>query len=287
MAISDAGSELPEPEETTDSRAKQQSALAELSQLALQSGELLGLLENSIGLVAEILQLRFCEVLEFQPSENQFLLVAGLGWKPGNVGTTTIPVTPRVPGGIHLPDPAPGRDRGLYLRHAVRSFAAVGRTQDSQRHHRSHSRTRRALWSAGRLQFGDAAASRPDDINFMRSVANIIATAMQRKHDEEAVRRSEAIFSRSFGIRARRHGNCRQQKAASSLSTRRASGSSATSAPNWSANELKPSSPNVIVSTTPATAMISSPIRELVRWASDWSCSACARMARSFRWRSV
>ena len=34
----------------------------------------------------------------------------------------------------------------------------------------------------------------PDDINFMRSVANIIATAMQRKHDEESVRRSEMYF---------------------------------------------------------------------------------------------
>ncbi len=34
----------------------------------------------------------------------------------------------------------------------------------------------------------------PDDINFLRSVANIIATAMQRKHDEEAVRRSEIYF---------------------------------------------------------------------------------------------
>ncbi len=75
MANTNAGSELPEPEETTDSRTKQQSALAELSQLALQSGELAGLLENSVGLVAEILQLRFCEVLEFQPSENQFILV--------------------------------------------------------------------------------------------------------------------------------------------------------------------------------------------------------------------
>jgi hypothetical protein len=31
--------------------------------------------------------------LEFQRSNNQFILTAGLGWKPGNVGVTTFPVS--------------------------------------------------------------------------------------------------------------------------------------------------------------------------------------------------
>src|SRR5450631_510541 len=93
MGKSDAGGNLPEPEVITDSRAKHQSALAELSQLALQSGELAGLIESSVAFITEILQLRYCEVLEFQPSEHQFVLRAGLGWKPGSVGNATIPAT--------------------------------------------------------------------------------------------------------------------------------------------------------------------------------------------------
>ena len=66
----------------TDGTAKRQSALAELSQLALQSGELEELLEESVALVTQILQVRYSEVLEYQAAENRFLLRAGLGWKP-------------------------------------------------------------------------------------------------------------------------------------------------------------------------------------------------------------
>ncbi len=92
MAMWD-GQEPPEPEENTDSITKQHAALAELSQLALQRGELAALMESAVGFVAETLHLRYCEVLEFQPSRNEFLLRAGLGWKPGSVGVATVPVS--------------------------------------------------------------------------------------------------------------------------------------------------------------------------------------------------
>ena len=193
MAISDAGSNPPEPEEITDSRTKQQSALAELSQLALQSGELSGLLENAMGLVTEILQLRFCEVLEFQPSANQFFLTAGLGWKAGHVGVTTIPVTRDFQAGysfltqrrVVVEDYAadtPFTPSPLLEEHKIRSGATV----HIPGHHTpfgvlgAYSSTTRCFTS--------------DDITFLRSVATIIATAMQRKFDEDAVRHSEAYF---------------------------------------------------------------------------------------------
>ncbi len=193
MANSDAGNELPEPEDPTDSRTKQQSALAELSQLALQSGELAGLLENSVGLVAEILQLRFCEVLEFQPSENQFILCAGLGWKPGSVGVTTIPVTREHQAGytfltqrrVVIEDytaDTPFVPSPLLEEHNIRSGITV---------HIPGREYPLACWAPTVRQ---AAASARMTSTFLRSVANIIATAMQRKHDEEAVRRSEAYF---------------------------------------------------------------------------------------------
>jgi PAS domain S-box-containing protein len=193
MAKSDAGSELPEPEATTDNRTKQQSALAELSQSALQSDELAGLLENSVGLVAEVLQCRFCEVLEFQPSKNQFILAAGLGWKAGSIGNATIPMSREYQAGYTFltlrrvvvedySSDTPFIPSPLLDEHKIRSGITV--------HIPGHD-----------LPFGVLGAytssSRsysPDDINFMRSVANIIATAMQRKRDEESVRRSEIYF---------------------------------------------------------------------------------------------
>ncbi len=193
MGISDAENDLPGPEEATDSRAKQQSALAELSQLALQSGELAGLLENSMGLVAEILQLRFCEVLEFKPSANEFILVAGLGWKAGNVGETTIPVTRDFQAGytfltqrrVVVEDynaDTPFALSPLLEKHNIRSGVTV---------HVPGNKTPYGVLGA----YSSAMRSfTPDDVAFLRSVAGIIAMAMQRKFDEDAVRRSEAYF---------------------------------------------------------------------------------------------
>jgi PAS domain S-box-containing protein len=193
MANLNAGSGPPEPEDITDSRTKQQSALAELGQLALQSGELAGLLENSVGLIAEILQLRYCEVLEFQPSENRFILCAGVGWKPGSVGAATFPVTRENQAGytfltqrrVVIEDynsDTPFAPSPLLEEHKVRSGITV--------HIPGHERPFGVLgaYSSASRTFS------PDDINFLRSIAIIIATAMQRKHDEEAVRRSELYF---------------------------------------------------------------------------------------------
>ncbi len=193
MAKSDAGNQLPEPEGTTDSRAKQQSALAELSQLALQSNELAGLLEDSMALIAEILQLRFCEVLEFQASDNQFLLSAGLGWKSGNVGVTTIPVSREFQAGytfltqrrVVIEDyssDTPFLPSPLLEKHKIRSGVTV--------HIPGHAGPYGVLGAYSSSVRGFS----PDDVSFMRSVATIIATAMQRRRDEDAVRRSEAYF---------------------------------------------------------------------------------------------
>jgi PAS domain S-box-containing protein len=193
MDKSDAGSQGPEPEAITDTRTKQQSALAELSQLALQSNELGSLLESSLGLIAEILQLRYCEVLEFQPAKNQFILCAGLGWKPGSIGVATIPVTREIQAGytfltlrrVVIEDynsESPFNPSPLLEDHHIRSGITV--------HIPGHDTPFGVLgaYSSASRSFS------PDDINFLRAVANIIATALQRKHDEEAVRRSEIYF---------------------------------------------------------------------------------------------
>jgi PAS domain S-box-containing protein len=193
MAKSKAGGELPEPEETTDSTTKQQSALAELSQLALQSGELSGLLEDSVGLVAQVLQMRYCEVLEFQAAENQFLLRAGLGWKLGSVGVATISVSREFQAGytyltqrrVVIEDyslDTPFVPSPLLDAHKIRSGITV---------HIPGPATPFGVlgaYSSGSRNFS------ADDVNFMRSVANIIAIAIQRKHDEGEVRRSELYF---------------------------------------------------------------------------------------------
>ncbi len=146
-----------------------------------------------MGLVAETLQLRFCEVLEFQPSNSQFVLAAGLGWRAGNVGVTTFPVTRESQAGYTFltkrrvvvddyTSDTPYTLSPLLEKHKIRSGVTV--------HIPGHEIPYGVLgaYSSTMRSFG------PDDISFLRSVANIIAIAMQRKRDEEAVRRSETYF---------------------------------------------------------------------------------------------
>jgi PAS domain S-box-containing protein len=190
---SDAGSRFPEAEEATDSTTKQQSALAELSQLALKSGELDVLLEDAVGLVAQVMQTRYCEVLEFQAAENQFLLRAGLGWKEGSVGSATIPVSRENQAGytfltqrrVVMEDysqDTPFVPSPLLEAHKIRSGITV--------HIPGLEKPYGVLgaYSSGCRSYG------ADDMNFLRSVANIIAATIQRKYDEQAVRRSEMYF---------------------------------------------------------------------------------------------
>jgi len=193
--ISDAGSgsRTPEPEETTDSRTKQQAALAELSQFALQGGEFSVLLDNSIGLTAEVLQLGFCGVLEVLPSRNEFVLRAGLGWEPGYIGVATFPIERKFQAGytfltqqrVVVEDYAsdtPFTPSPILKDHNIRS----GMTVQIPGHDAPYGVL--GAFSSMPREFD------LDDVNFLRSVANVIATAIQRKRVEDAVRNSEVYF---------------------------------------------------------------------------------------------
>ena len=173
--------------------AKQQSALAELSQLALQSGELAELLEESVALVTQIVQVRYSEVLEYLPAENAFLLRAGLGWKPGSVGSVKIPVAREYQAGytfltqkrVTIDDyslDTPFNPSPLIEAHKIRGGITV------------HIPGPQRPFGVLGIYSSSARSFNAEDVNFLRSVANIIATAIQRKHDEESVRRSELYF---------------------------------------------------------------------------------------------
>jgi len=75
------------------SRTRQQSALADLSQRALQSKDLPALFEDAVALVAESLQVRFCDLLEYLPEQAAFLVRAAIGWREGYLDAGPILVT--------------------------------------------------------------------------------------------------------------------------------------------------------------------------------------------------
>ena len=81
-------SELAERSLTT--RAQQQTVVAALGQFALVSQDFGGMLHQAMTMVAQTLELEFAHVLELQPEGESLLMVAGTGWKDGQVGSAII-----------------------------------------------------------------------------------------------------------------------------------------------------------------------------------------------------
>ena len=66
-----------------ETRARQQTVVAELSQHALEGRDLPTLLEDAVKLIRQILEVEYCGVLELLPDGDALLLRAGAGWKEG------------------------------------------------------------------------------------------------------------------------------------------------------------------------------------------------------------
>ncbi|MBI1824852.1 MAG: response regulator [Planctomycetes bacterium] len=69
---------------------RQQSALAELGQVALSGADTSELMDKAVSITAQILQTDFSKVLELLPNGEALLLRAGRGWKEGLVGVATV-----------------------------------------------------------------------------------------------------------------------------------------------------------------------------------------------------
>jgi two-component sensor histidine kinase len=83
-------------------RICQQEILSELGVKALQGASLNVLLSETVRLVAKGLDAEFSKILEYLPSENQFLVRAGVGWKEGVVGVARLGADLASPGGFAL-----------------------------------------------------------------------------------------------------------------------------------------------------------------------------------------
>jgi len=65
-------------------RLRQQQLTAQFGLFALKTHDIL--LQEATRTCAEGLHSEFCKIMEFLPAENEFVVRAGVGWKPGVVG---------------------------------------------------------------------------------------------------------------------------------------------------------------------------------------------------------
>jgi two-component sensor histidine kinase len=112
-------------------RIRQQEILAELGVQALQGKPFFDLLNQTARLTAEGMEAEFCKVLEYIPTENRFLVRAGVGWHEGIVGVATIGADLESPSGFalrtgkpvisnHLENEQRFRTPELLLQHGIR-----------------------------------------------------------------------------------------------------------------------------------------------------------------------
>jgi PAS domain S-box-containing protein len=181
-----------------EARARQHTAIAELSQRALEGHDLSSLLADAVSLVLRTLGVEFCQVLELLANGDVLLLRAGAGWKEGYAGHATLPAGRASHGGFTLLSSSPVivddfktetrfRAPPLFIEHGIRSGISViihgrGKPYGVLGAHTAQQRKFTA-----------------DDVHFLQSVANVLATAIERRGLEEELLNISSREQRHIG----------------------------------------------------------------------------------------
>ncbi len=167
-------------------RATQQAEVARLGQRALAGEDPDKLMDAAVQSVARTLGVDLCDLLRHQPERDRMLLVAGVGWDDSSLGATTMPAGPDTYAGYALQRtepvlvseleaetrfevPASLRDQGVVSSVSV-IVQGTDRPQGTMGAHTTRPHT-----------FDE------DDVNFMQSVANVVAAAIERKEAEAII----------------------------------------------------------------------------------------------------
>jgi PAS domain S-box-containing protein len=170
-------------------RARQQAVVAEFGQRALAGNDLTTLMHEAAEYVAQTLGVEFSKLLELLPDRTAFLLRAGVGWRDGLIGQAMVSAGTDSQAGYTLHSggpvivndlPTETRFRGPTLLHehgVISGMSVIIQTQERPFGVLSaHTATARTFTQ--------------DDVNFLQSVANVLAMAMQRKQAEQQLRES-------------------------------------------------------------------------------------------------
>ena len=177
----------------TAARTRQQAVLAEFGPWALAGMPLDMLLAGTAERVVDALGTEYCEVLELTPTAEALLLRAGVGWHSGCVGTIRLATANDSQAGATWRGNAPVivsdwateaklQPSALLREHLVRS----GLTVPIRLRNRifgvlgAHSTRLREFTTA--------------DAHFLQVIANVLATAVERKLAEDALRESDERF---------------------------------------------------------------------------------------------
>lgn len=179
-------------------RLRQQELVAEFGMIVLREHHLDSILEQACAAASEGLQARHAKVLQHRAATSDFLVRAGIGWRPGVVGHATLGAGMDSPAGyaFHTSAPVLSVDLGvedrfqvpaLLAEHGVRSAinVIVGAGADQPFGVLE-------VDSTHRHKFVEA------DTAFIQALANILAAVLDRNVKEGALQQSERFARRVF-----------------------------------------------------------------------------------------
>ncbi len=187
-------SEREETNKFLQQRLLQQEIVADLGQFALAGTDLNTLLETAVTKTAHVLKVEYTKVLELLPEGNAFLLRAGVGWKEGLVGSATVGAGADSQAGYTLMSKEPvivadlrtdTRFSGPPLLHdheVLSGMSVIIAGYDRPFGILGVHTTKRRTFTR-------------DDINFVQSVANVLAEVIERKASYEKLHREKELIS--------------------------------------------------------------------------------------------
>ncbi|MEG3843532.1 EAL domain-containing protein [Microcoleus sp. herbarium14] len=199
-------------------RARQQAAVAYLGQQALAETDLLALMDKAAVLIAQTLDVDYCQLLELLPSGHAFLLRAGVGWGPGLVGKATVTASARSQAGYTLLVGQPTivedlrvetrfSDAPLLHNHQAVSGVTVivpgnrGLEKRNWGQAEPANTSESPVWGVLGVHTNQERVFSQDDVYFVEAISNVLAAAIERIRSQERLQMMErAIESCSNGI---------------------------------------------------------------------------------------
>lgn len=175
-------------EQRLELRAQQQEAVAELGRHALAGQNLNELMTGIVGTIADLLDIEVCGIAELLPDAQELQLAAGIGWPAGHVeNRARMALSASSVASFALWQDEPvfitdlqADDRFEYTRNllgmGVRSGLSVVIHGQS------------GPWGILSCYSNQPARFTADDVNFVKSVANVLAAGIARSHWEQQLR---------------------------------------------------------------------------------------------------
>ena len=173
-------------EQEIERRTHQQAVVAELGLRALANDDLQDLMDDAATLVAQTLGVEYAKVVELLPGGQELLMRAGVGWKEGLVGEARESAGEGSEAGytLHSDEPVIMKDLSTEERFAMTPLLAEHGVVSGMSvviHGREAPFGALCTHSTSYRSFSE------DDVNFLQSVANVLATAIERQGAQERV----------------------------------------------------------------------------------------------------